>query len=55
MDQDYCDWCYGPLTQSARRDSIALGLIDEFSWCCEPCIGRHAYQATTRRLGRAAG
>jgi hypothetical protein len=36
--QDYCDWCYLPLTDGDRRASIAAGLAPENAWACASCV-----------------
>ena len=41
--QVYCDWCYSPLTQEARRRSRELGLDRERSWACESCLSAEAF------------
>lgn len=42
-DQDYCDWCYSPLTDEARRGSRSIGLHREQSWACEACLASDAF------------
>jgi hypothetical protein len=37
MVQDYCDWCYLPLTDDDRCASIASGLARENAWACASC------------------
>lgn len=36
--QDYCDWCYGPLTDDDRQASIARGLAREDAQACAACL-----------------
>lgn len=36
--QPYCDWCYSPMTESARERSEGLGLDREYSWACDRCL-----------------
>lgn len=43
-EQPYCDWCYGPMTESARQRSEALGLDRQFAWACEACLAGHRYR-----------
>lgn len=42
--QDYCDWCFGPLTEPARARSRWLGLASEDAWACSDCLGVGRYQ-----------
>lgn len=43
VQQDYCDWCMGPLSGEARSRSRWLGLALEDSWACTGCleVGRY--------------
>ena len=42
--QDYCDWCYGPLTVGSIEESGRIGLDAEYSWACESCVAAQAYR-----------
>jgi hypothetical protein len=42
--QDYCDWCMGPLSPSARTRSERLGLHLEDAWACTDCLESGAYR-----------
>jgi hypothetical protein len=41
--QPYCDWCFGPITDSDRRASDEVGLDREFSWACDACLAAHRF------------
>jgi hypothetical protein len=43
-EQDYCDWCYGWLSDGDRRRSRALGLPLEASWACGRCLDAGRYR-----------
>jgi hypothetical protein len=38
-DQDYCDWCYGPIESEDRERSRELGLDEESLFACKDCVG----------------
>lgn len=40
-EQDYCDWCYGPVESEDRKRSRELGLVGESSFACRNCIVAH--------------
>lgn len=42
--QDYCDWCYGPLSTESSARSRWLGLTSEDAWACAPCIEKGRYR-----------
>ncbi|MGH3690065.1 MAG: hypothetical protein ACRDT7_07915 [Microbacterium sp.] len=42
--QDYCDWCFGALTEPARARSRWLGLATEDAWACSECLGAGRYR-----------
>ncbi|WP_250442487.1 hypothetical protein [Actinotalea sp. C106] len=42
--QDYCDWCYGPLTDHSRTRSRWLGLSIEDAWACAECLQAGRYR-----------
>jgi hypothetical protein len=42
--QDYCDWCYEPLTEAGRHGSEAVGLHVEYACACERCLANHRYR-----------
>jgi hypothetical protein len=37
-EQDYCDWCYGPIESDDRERSRELGLDQESTYACRSCI-----------------
>ncbi len=37
-EQDFCDWCHGPLTESSRAESRRWGLDTESAWACDACL-----------------
>src|SRR3954471_3573660 len=37
-DQRYCDWCFGDLTESARVESLRIGLAAQSAWACVACL-----------------
>jgi hypothetical protein len=37
-EQDYCDWCYGPVSDDDRRRAHDLGIDAESSWACQKCL-----------------
>jgi hypothetical protein len=37
-DQDYCDWCYGPIDTVDRQRSEEAGTDEESTWACVNCI-----------------
>lgn len=41
--QDYCDWCFGALSEPSRARSRWLGLSIESAWACSDCldVGRY--------------
>jgi len=43
-EQDYCDWCYGWLSDGDRLRSRALGLPLEASWACGSCLDASRYR-----------
>ena len=42
--QDYCDWCFGALTATARARSRWLGLATEDAWACSDCLEAGRYR-----------
>lgn len=42
--QDFCDWCYGPLSDRSRMRSRWLGLSIEDAWACVTCLQAGRYQ-----------
>lgn len=42
--QDYCDWCFGALTDPARARSRWLGLVTEDAWACADCLAAGRYR-----------
>ena len=44
VDQDYCDWCLGVLTETARARSRWLGLVIEHAWACTDCLEAGRYR-----------
>jgi hypothetical protein len=42
--QEYCDWCFGGLTETAREKSRWLGLASENAWACSDCLAAGRYQ-----------
>ncbi|MBO0921988.1 hypothetical protein J1G42_14275 [Cellulomonas sp. zg-ZUI222] len=42
--QDYCDWCFGALTDPARARSRWLGLAAEDAWACADCLAAGRYR-----------
>src|SRR5918998_3250010 len=43
-EQDYCDWCMGPLSEESRLRSTWLGLPTEDAWACDDCLRRGRYR-----------
>ncbi|MCR1981674.1 hypothetical protein NSA53_05385 [Cellulosimicrobium cellulans] len=43
-EQDYCDWCMGPLSKESRRRSSWLGLPTEDAWACDDCLQAGRYR-----------
>lgn len=37
-DQDYCDWCYGPIDTVDRHRSDEAGTDEADAWACVNCI-----------------
>ena len=37
-EQDYCDWCDGPLSAASRAESSTIGIDREHAWACAECI-----------------
>ena len=37
-EQDYCDWCHGPLSASSRAESTRIGIDKEYAWACDESI-----------------
>jgi hypothetical protein len=37
-EQQYCDWCYGPIDDLGRRRSREIGIGSEQSWACTNCL-----------------
>jgi hypothetical protein len=37
-EQDYCDWCYGPIDTVDRQRSDEAGTDQESAWACVNCI-----------------
>jgi hypothetical protein len=37
-EQDYCDWCYGPIESDDRERSRELGLDEESLFACGDCV-----------------
>lgn len=42
--QDFCDWCYGPLSEGSVVRSRWLGFASEDVWACPTCIERGRYR-----------
>lgn len=42
--QDYCDWCFGALTETSRARSRWLGLATEDAWACMDCLEAGRYR-----------
>ncbi|VXB97948.1 conserved hypothetical protein [Microbacterium sp. 8M] len=42
--QDYCDWCFAPLSEDALTRSRWLGLASEDTWACSTCIEKGRYR-----------
>lgn len=42
--QDFCDWCYGRLSEDSLVRSRWLGLTSEHSWACTSCIAKRRYR-----------
>lgn len=43
-EQDYCDWCMGPLSRESRMRSSWLGLPTEDAWACDDCLQAGRYR-----------
>lgn len=42
--QNYCDWCFGVLTEPARERSRWLGVATEDAWACSDCLEAGRYR-----------
>ena len=42
--QNYCDWCFGALSEPARARSRWLGLATQVSWACLACLEAGRYR-----------
>ena len=43
-EQDYCDWCGGPLSGESADRSRWLGLTSEDAWACATCLDKGLYR-----------